>query len=971
MAGNKKKEHLMEDEDSGDAEDQIEDEEEMEEKDHDEADKMILQDDDDESSSENQDDSEASSHMNENTRPKKKKKTYHSCVVLRDFKGDLEKAGSFGNISDMGVSLILLFAEKDTTFNLALTCKWIYSVYLELRSYSLDFIRLEYLNSRCTQYKYLSSLFKPLISPSMTYNELKKEIVGNGREIVKGMENVIAFEPVDIMRDDPSLILPNKFSQRRNVLINLFQDFSQEDIEEGTVIRKDSPFHKMNLLRWKNFGVKNMNEFKVKVEENCSDMIRILLDCLWRHNASNKNGETPEKCHFSLRRILFEFEKLAKNEGHEYAVVKNNGCLNIHGKESSNIAQFILRRVDTIEELMTFFDIDCCRFCYDGTNVYTVREGINSISTLHNFVSFEHKGKGMYTSRAYKYGKRGYTTWFTNTHPLDHFHDCSKKVERIQEKIESGIIDESECLYGEGTDRDDLEGLYSIFNNISLSYRHIVTIRRIGVKNFLAIGWESYYSGMWLDVDFDDYDLEKIEYPETEEFDGFVRRVTSEDVHYFCLSVRELYMNDASIFFTDYYFDSHLRGKYNFWKCYCCGFYRHSSDLDLDDDNSKFNMCSTCRSFNSNMKKLKRDLTGKVAIVTGGRIKIGFMVTKTLLENGATVIVTTRFVHDAHKKFSEYSDYEEWKSRLFIYPLNLKDGASIMSFCAYIRNNFKHVDYLINNAAQTVRRPLKYYENLLSKEKEYLDEKYLGDIKVDNKEDSATSFNHGSESSQLVLRNDNSKVVVYKDERTLRQHCLDVTEKYNLTKEDFDSNLDKMFPPGETDEFGEQQDNRTHHSWTYKLPDVDTVELLETQMINNIAPTILVAQLMEIMQPNVDESHCTYDMDDLLTGKHLSYIVNVVSHEGIFNVEGKTDSHIHTNMSKAALNMLTRSAASYYAKKGILMNSADTGWISSAIETFMEPPLNISDGAYRILHPILTASLDYGKLYKNYHEIKW
>lgn len=286
----------MEDEDSGDAEDQIEDEEEMEEKDHDEADKMILQDDDDESSSENQDDSEASSHMNENTRPKKKKKTYHSCVVLRDFKGDLEKAGSFGNISDMGVSLILLFAEKDTTFNLALTCKWIYSVYLELRSYSLDFIRLEYLNSRCTQYKYLSSLFKPLISPSMTYNELKKEIVGNGREIVKGMENVIAFEPVDIMRDDPSLILPNKFSQRRNVLINLFQDFSQEDIEEGTVIRKDSPFHKMNLLRWKNFGVKNMNEFKVKVEENCSDMIRILLDCLWRHNASNKVGSNSDTC---------------------------------------------------------------------------------------------------------------------------------------------------------------------------------------------------------------------------------------------------------------------------------------------------------------------------------------------------------------------------------------------------------------------------------------------------------------------------------------------------------------------------------------------------------------------------------------------------------------------------------------------------------------------------------------------------
>ncbi|KAG2385687.1 hypothetical protein C9374_003502 [Naegleria lovaniensis] len=946
---------------------------------------------DDQSSSESQD-SEAT---HQNTRPKKKKKKHHSHVVIRDFKGDLEKAGALGKISEMGVSLVLLFAAKDATVHLALTCKWMYSVYLGLRSYSLDFIRLEYLNSRCTQYKYLTSLFTG--SSSANNSDLDSE-PSTRKEKVPGIENMIAFEPVDIMKDDPTLILPNKFSQRRSVLINLFQDFTQEDIMEGNVIRKESPFHKMNLLRWQNFEVENIDEFKNKVHDSCSSMVRILLDCLWRHNASNKeqfiiaggfvlkclrkgnheygwgdtsdvdifciqNGESKEKCHFSLRKILFEFEKLAKEDGHTYAIVKNNGCLNIHGKSTSNIAQFILRRVDTIEELMTFFDIDCCRFCYDGTHVYTVREGINSVSTTYNFVSSEHREKGMYTNRAYKYGKRGYTTWFTNDHPLDHFHDCSKKIARINEKLNSGEIeDESECLYGDGVDKEDLEGLYSVFNNLSLSYKLVMTIRRIGVKNFLAIGWENYYGGMW-DIDFDSVSLDEIEAPESTEFDEFVRRVTSDDIHYFCVSVRELYMKDASIFFTDYYFDSHLRGKYNFWKCYCCGFYRHSSDVD-------FSMCDTCKLFNSSMKKLKRDLTGKVAIVTGGRIKIGFMVAKTLLENGATVIVTTRFAHNAHEKFLEYSDYEEWKSRLFIYPLNLKDGASIMSFCAYIRNNFKRIDYLINNAAQTVRRPLKYYSKLLKNEKKHLDEKYLGEIKEGNNRMEDSAATDGNEASRLVLRNDNSKVVVYTDEKTIKQHCLDVTEKYNLTNEDFDANLDNMFPAGETDKFGEQKDNRTHHSWTYKLPEVDTVELLETQMINNIAPTILVAQLMDMMQPTIDDS-CNYEIDGFLTGKHLAYIVNVVSHEGLFNVDGKTDSHVHTNMSKAALNMLTRSAASYYSKKGILMNSADTGWVSSAIETFMDPPLDVQDGAYRILHPILTASLDYGKLYKNYHEIKW
>ncbi|EFC40572.1 predicted protein [Naegleria gruberi] len=368
-------------------------------------------------------------------------------------------------------------------------------------------------------------------------------------------------------------------------------------------------------------------------------------------------------------------------------------------------------------------------------------------------------------------------------------------------------------------------------------------------------------------------------------------------------------------------------------------------------------MCDTCSLFNSRMRSLKRDLVGKVAIVTGARIKIGFETARALLKNGATVIATSRFTHDAYEKYAECDDFEDWQSRLFIYPLNLKDGDSILSFCAYVKNNFSKIDILINNAAQTVRRPLKYYEKLLEKEKSNLSETHLGEIKT-------------NDSTELVLKNENKKIVIYSDELSIKNHCLNITEHYSLTKEDFDSNLHSMFPEGETDQFGEQKDNRTHHSWTYLLPEIDAIELLETTMINNIAPTIIVSQLMDIMKPKVEDLE-NVTAEDILTGKNSSYIINVVSHEGIFNIDGKTDGHVHTNMSKAALNMLTRSASNYYAKNGILMNSCDTGWISSAIKTFMKPPLTVKDGAYRILYPILTCSLDYGKLYKNYHESKW
>jgi len=132
---------------------------------------------------------------------------------------------------------------------------------------------------------------------------------------------------------------------------------------------------------------------------------------------------------------------------------------------------------------------------------------------------------------------------------------------------------------------------------------------------------------------------------------------------------------------------------------------------------------------------------------------------------------------------------------------------------------------------------------------------------------------------------------------------------------------------------------------------------LKLKTINSIAPAFIVGDLFDIMKIGSD--------------KKTSHIINVTSHEGRFNVIGKTDYHVHNNMSKASINMLTRSAAHFYSKKGIIMNAVDPGWISSAFETFIKPPLSIEDGAYRILEPILRNTKDYGNLYKDYKRVEW
>jgi NAD(P)-dependent dehydrogenase (short-subunit alcohol dehydrogenase family) len=246
----------------------------------------------------------------------------------------------------------------------------------------------------------------------------------------------------------------------------------------------------------------------------------------------------------------------------------------------------------------------------------------------------------------------------------------------------------------------------------------------------------------------------------------------------------------------------------------------------------------------------------------------------------------------------------------------------------YISTNFDHIDFLINNAAQTVRRPIYYFKNLIEKESKQL----------------------------LLLENSKSTKVECIQHLTLPK-SLQVTKGLHY---DLEIQNSKSINLDETDDFGEPLDKREKNTWNSSIDEIDPMEILEVQMINNVAPTLLVSKLMPYLSKKSS-----------LTGEGYSHIINVTSDEGQFNTDYKSKYHSHTNISKAALNMLTRTSASLFSQKGILLNSVDPGWVSSTVPSFKKPVLDCEDGAARILQPILTNYQKYGKLLKNFKEIEW
>jgi NAD(P)-dependent dehydrogenase (short-subunit alcohol dehydrogenase family) len=364
-------------------------------------------------------------------------------------------------------------------------------------------------------------------------------------------------------------------------------------------------------------------------------------------------------------------------------------------------------------------------------------------------------------------------------------------------------------------------------------------------------------------------------------------------------------------------------------------------------------MCPSCAAINRGHRDARTDLTGRRALLTGGRAKIGMYIALRLLRDGAHTTITTRFPKDAVRRFSAMDDSIDWLHRLRIVGIDLRDPAQVVALADSVAEAGP-LDILINNAAQTVRRSPGAYAPLAVAESEPLPDGPLPEL---------LTFDHVSDAHPAALAGSLS-------EHPLPHMAGGVTGEQlsRLALMAGSASMDRILDQTAIDAGGLVPDLHSINSWTQRVNEVDALELLEVQLCNMTAPFILVSRLRAAMAASP---------------ARRKYIVNVSAMEGVFGRGYKGPGHPHTNMAKAALNMLTRTSAAEMVTDGILMTSVDTGWITDErphytkvrlAEEGFHAPLDLVDGAARVYDPIVAGEngVDlYGCFLKDYARADW
>jgi len=372
--------------------------------------------------------------------------------------------------------------------------------------------------------------------------------------------------------------------------------------------------------------------------------------------------------------------------------------------------------------------------------------------------------------------------------------------------------------------------------------------------------------------------------------------------------------------------------------CYICK--RHYTQVDA----FYHQLCPECAAFSHAKREARTDLTGRRALLTGGRAKIGMYIALRLLRDGAHTTITTRFPRDAVRRFSSLADSAEWIHRLRVVGIDLRDPAQVVSLADAVAAAGP-LDILINNAAQTVRRSPGAYAPLVDAELAPLPDGPIPEL---------LTFGHASDLHPLALA---ASVGARAD--ALVEAALTAGS----------SSLERLAAGTAIDAGGLLPDEHPVNSWTQHVHEVEPLEMLEVQLANATAPFLLISRLRPSMAASAAPR---------------TYVVNVSAMEGVFSRRYKGPGHPHTNMAKAALNMLTRtSAEEMFETDGILMTAVDTGWITDERPHFTKvrlaeegfhAPLDLIDGAARVYDPIVQgeAGIDlYGVFLKDYAPSNW